>query len=74
MKSSSVSELSGSQFLQINAAGDWILTISTEDQSTEVDWVWLTTWDNEDGLLSVTSEQANGKPVSIHYAKNNPNP
>lgn len=71
MKSSSVSELSGSQFLQINASGDWILTISTEDQSTEVDWVWLTTWNNEDGLLSITSEQANGKPVSIHYAKNN---
>ena len=71
MKSSGVSELSGSQFLQINAAGDWILTISTEDQSTEVDWIWLTTWDNEEGLLRITSEQANGKPVSIHYAKNN---
>ncbi|MGN1210610.1 MAG: DNA/RNA non-specific endonuclease [Candidatus Cryptobacteroides sp.] len=70
LKSPEVSEAAGSQFVNLAAEGDWTLSLSTEDQSEEVDWVWLTTWNGEEELLSVTSNQALGKPVTIHYAKN----
>ena len=71
LKTNDVSELSGSQFVNIVAEGDWELSISTESQSDEIDWVWLTVWGNEEEMLSINSSQSLGKPVTLHYAKNN---
>lgn len=71
LKTNDVSELSGSQFVNIVAEGDWELSISTDSQSDEIDWVWLTVWGNEEEMLSINSSQSLGKPVTLHYAKNN---
>ncbi|MGM9785790.1 MAG: DNA/RNA non-specific endonuclease [Candidatus Cryptobacteroides sp.] len=71
LKSAEVSEKSGSQFVDVTADGEWTLSLVTEGESEEIDWVWLTTWGSEEESVAVTSSQALGKPVTIHYAKNN---
>lgn len=60
----------GSQFLTINASGDWTVTLDTGDGSQEVDWVWFSAWDNPEGTITVTREEAAGKPVVVYYAAN----
>ena len=70
LKTADVSEMSGSQFVNVVAEGDWTLSISTDDQSEEIDWVWLTSWGSEDEKLTVTAEESLGKPLTLHYAKN----
>lgn len=71
LKTTEVSEKSGSQFVDVTADGEWTLSLVTEGESEEIDWVWLTTWGSEEESVAVTSSQALGKPVTIHYAKNN---
>lgn len=70
LKTENVPEQAGSQFVNIVANGTWTLSLSTGDQSEEIDWAWLTLWGSEEGVLSVTSEQSHGKPVTLHYARN----
>lgn len=70
LKPENVPEQAGSQFVNIVANGTWTLSLSTGDQSEEIDWAWLTLWGSEEGVLSVTSEQSQGKPVTLHYARN----
>lgn len=70
LKKNNVEAAEGKQFLTINAGGDWTVTIDTGDHSGDVDWAWFTGWDSDEEFITITKEQAAGKPVSIYYAAN----
>ncbi len=81
LKKNNVEAGEGKQFLTINATGDWTVTIvtgnatgdwsvDTGDHSGEVDWAWFTGWDSDEEFITITKEQAAGKPVSVYYAAN----
>lgn len=72
LKTPSVKATDGSQFLSIDCEGDWTLTLDTGDQSGEVDWAWFQIYgDAESGTITITKEQAAGKPVALYHAANN---
>lgn len=61
----------GSIALDVEASGPWRLIIITEDNSSEIDWVWFKDFVNhtEEGSLIYESEDNSAVPV-VNYSQN----
>ena len=60
----------GSQFVTVNAPGEWTLSIETADAAEGVAWAWFTEWGSDEEVVTL---KGSGDAVGIqfYWARNN---